>query len=261
MPSINHRDNRDIQRDARAWAAFSGTKHTAAVRQMQSPLAQGLLGNRLSARKLIATLADHPVVGSHEGNARLGEYGFKSEQEWGFGKDTDYIELALIADFLRLFPARDAASGPGVSSYTLKDTAERFLAPHCSYVSNGRLIWVAAALGLDLTGETHDTPNLIVGIDDRFHDYVRRTVDKRTPPPRGHHYRPAGFDHLSQALRSDSAGVVSFDRWSEAAAEPEAAPFHEWLLLQQGRHDQVGEVALDYAAGVEASDHRLARQP
>ncbi|GAB2986667.1 hypothetical protein [Frigoribacterium salinisoli] len=261
MPSSNHLDNRDIQKDARAWSNFTGTNYTAALRQMQNPLAQGLLGDRLSARQLIATLTDHAVVGSQGGDAGLGENGFNYEPVWTFARDSDFIELALIADFLRLFSPQDAASEPGVGSYTLKHTAELFLAPHCSYVSNGRLIWVAATLGLFLSGEAYKNPNLVVEIDDRQHDYVRRTVDKGQTDPQGHHYRPAGLAHLRDALTQASTGTLLVVRWSETVPEVEPAPFHDWLLLQLGRQDSVGRVAFDYAAGVKDSDHRLARQP
>ncbi|TDD36822.1 hypothetical protein E1287_09855 [Actinomadura sp. KC06] len=64
MTSNNHTQNRELQHDARAWAAFTGTKYTAALRQMSSPLAQGLLGDRVSARQLIAVLNDHELIGA-----------------------------------------------------------------------------------------------------------------------------------------------------------------------------------------------------
>jgi hypothetical protein len=37
--------SRALQQDARAWSTFTGAKYTAALRQMSSPLAQGLLGH------------------------------------------------------------------------------------------------------------------------------------------------------------------------------------------------------------------------
>lgn len=40
MTSSNHAQNRELQQDARAWAVFTGTKYTAALRQMTSPLGQ-----------------------------------------------------------------------------------------------------------------------------------------------------------------------------------------------------------------------------
>ena len=53
MSSNNHAHSRELQQDARAWADFTGTKYTAALRQMTSPFAQGFLGERVSARHLI----------------------------------------------------------------------------------------------------------------------------------------------------------------------------------------------------------------
>ena len=41
----------------------------------------------------------------------------------------------------------------------------------------------------------------------------------------------------------------------------QAIPFHDWLILQAGRHDAVGDPARDYSAGVRDSDHRIARTP
>ncbi|MHB1063008.1 MAG: hypothetical protein ACYC1Z_00665 [Georgenia sp.] len=41
----------------------------------------------------------------------------------------------------------------------------------------------------------------------------------------------------------------------------EPAPFHDWLVLQVGRDDVVGDLAGDYTAGVRGSDHRIARTP
>lgn len=141
MTSDNHTLNRELQRDARAWATFTGTTYKTALRQMSFPLAQGLLGERVSARQLIAVLDDHELIGAHDGDPILGEGGYLSESPWSFDGKTDFIEIALITDMLlMLMPASDSTA-PEVSSYSLKHTAERFLRPHCSYVSNGRLIW------------------------------------------------------------------------------------------------------------------------
>src|SRR4051812_34875288 len=98
MTSDNHTHDRELQQDARAWAEFTGTKYTAALRQMGFPLAQGLFGERVSARHLIATLDEHAVIGARGGSPRLGENGFRSEATWRFDRETDFIELALITD-------------------------------------------------------------------------------------------------------------------------------------------------------------------
>ena len=57
MTSTNKEQNRDLQQDARAWAGFTGTKYTALLRQKTSPPARGLLGDRVSERRLTGKIA------------------------------------------------------------------------------------------------------------------------------------------------------------------------------------------------------------
>ncbi|SJN15716.1 hypothetical protein FM104_00505 [Microbacterium esteraromaticum] len=261
MTSSNHSQNRELQQDARAWADFTGTKYTAALRQMSSPLAQGLLGKRVSARRLIATLNDHELIGGRGGNPMLGENGYRSEALWNFNGETDFIELALISDLLRMYtPISDAVS-PEVGSYSLKHTAEWFLSPHCSYVSNGRLIWAAAALGLPVADPGGDGPNLLIGVLEREHNYVRRMVGSEQTRPHGEHYRPAGYAHLQSALARAAAGELISNDWVRPTLVEEPAPFHDWLIMQVSRDDAVGDLAGDYSAGVRGSDHGIARTP
>lgn len=249
---------RALQQDARAWSTFTGTKYTAALRQMSSPLAQGFLGERVSARRLIATLSDHVVIGAHGGDPVLGEIGVRSDSPWHFDGKTDYIQLALITDMLRMFTPMSGTSTPEVGSYSLKHSAERFLSPHCSYVSNGRLIWAAATLGLPMALEDGDGPNLLVGVSEREHDYVRRMAGSGLTRPRADHYRPAGYEHLRSALARAAAGELITDGWARPVPVDEPSPFHDWLIRQVGRNDVVGDLADDYSAGVRSSDHRVA---
>lgn len=261
MTSDNHSQNREFQQDARAWSAFTGTKYTAALRQMRSPLTQGLLGERVSARHLIAALNDHELIGARGGGPTLGENGFDSEAPWHFNGETDFIELALITDMLRMFtPISDAAT-PEVSSYSLKHTAEWFLTPHCSYVSNGRLIWAAAALGLQIADPGGSGPNLLIGVSEREHDYVHRMVGTGQTQPNADHYRPAGYAHLQTTLVRAAAGESITGRWVQPPLVATPAPFHDWLILQAGRNDVVGDFTSDYSAGVRGSYHRIARTP
>lgn len=259
MTSNNHANNRELQQDARAWAEFTGTKYTAALRQMNSPLAQGLLGERVSARQLIATLDDHALLGAGGGAPVLGENGFDSEASWNFDRATDYVQLALITDMLRMFTPIAETSTPEVGSYSLKHTAERFLGPHCSYVSNGRLIWAAAALGLQLAEPEGGGPNLLIGVSEREHDYVTRMVGQAHADPRGHHFRPAGYAHLQGALQQLASGEPLESRWVRPIVVKEPAPFHDWLIMQAGRDDVIGDLASDYSDSVRGSRHPIAR--
>ncbi|MGR6520018.1 hypothetical protein ACU5JM_00010 (plasmid) [Rhodococcus erythropolis] len=251
----NNAPTRAHKQDARAWKKFTGTKYTAALGQMMSPLAQGLLGERVSARRLIAALEEHKLIGAHGGDAILGENGYLSDSSWSFDGKTDYIQLALITDMLRMFTPNSDTSSTGVDSYSLKHTAERFLSPHCSYVTNGRLIWAAAAMGLRLAAPDGGGPNLLIGVSEREHDYVSRILGSGQIRPHADHYRPTGYERL----RSTLADELITDSWVRPVPVDEPAPFHDWLIRQVNRNDVVGDLAGDYSAGVRNSDHRLAR--
>lgn len=263
---MTHNNNNDgpsraFQQDARAWSAFTGTKYTSALRQMRSPLSQGLLGPRVSARRLIAALNDHELIGAHGDAIRLGENGVRSDSPWSFDGRSDYIQLALITDMLRMFTPTSGSEAPEVDSYSLKHTAEWFLSPHLSYVSTGRLIWAAAALGLPIMAPEGDGDgaNLLIGISEREHDYVRRMVGSGQTRPQVDHYRPGGYEPLRAALARAAVGEFITEDWAQPEPVSEPAPFHDWLVHQVGRDDVVGALAADYSAGVRASDHRVAR--
>ncbi|WP_410628071.1 hypothetical protein [Amycolatopsis sp. cmx-8-4] len=258
MTPNNNTPSRALQQDARAWSAFTGTKYTSALRQVSSPLAQGLLGPRVSARRLIAVLSDHELIGAQGGVPLLGEDGVRSDSPWHFDGKSDYIQLALITDMLRMFTPTSGAEAAEVGSYSLKHTAEWFLSPHCSYVSNGRLIWAAAALGLPIADPNRDGPNLLIGVSEREHDYVHRMVGSGQTRPQVHHYRPAGYEQLRTVLTRAADGESIPHGWVPPAPVGEPAPFHDWLIRQVGRNDVVGDLAADYSAGVRDSDHRIA---
>ncbi|TDD36823.1 hypothetical protein E1287_09860 [Actinomadura sp. KC06] len=75
-----------------------------------------------------------------------------------------------------MFTPISGTATPEVNSYSLKHTAEWFLSPHSSNVSNGRVIWAAAVLGLRIADPDGAGPNLLIGVSEREHDYVRRMV-------------------------------------------------------------------------------------
>lgn len=261
MPSNNHQHSRELQQDARAWARFTNINYTAALRQMTSPLAQGLLGDRVSARDLIAVLDEHPVVGADDGLPLLSDNGFYDDTPWMFNGRTDFIELAMVIDMLRMFTITPPGEELEVSSYSLKHTAEEFLAPHCTYVSNGRLIWAAAALDLPMLEPEGGSLNLLIGVSEREHDYVSRAVREGHRRPQAHHFQPAAFTFLIEALNRAAAGEFLDGPWLPTTVVPQSAPFHDWLVQQAPRPDPVGHFAFDYAAGVRDSDHRAARTP
>ena len=262
MTSNNRTNNRAVQQDARAWKDFTGCNYTAALRQMESPLAQGFLGERVSARQLISTLEDHALIGADGGEFVLGDAGFYADKPFSFNGETDYIQLALLVDVLRMFSRTEGSDTPEVGSYSLKHTAEKFLPAPYSYVTNGRLIWAAAALGLPIAEYDSDGgPNLLIGIPDREHSYVRGMVDKGMNQPQAHHYRPPGFTYMEDALRRCAAGEPVEGRWVRPAPVEVSAPFHDWLVSQADRDDPIGDFASDYVAGVRSSQHRFTPTP
>lgn len=261
MTSDNHTQNRALQQDARAWVEFTHN-YTAAMRQMQHPLAQGFLGERVSARQLIATLQEHPLIGAEDG-ASLQEGGFYSRQMWDFDPETGFIEMALITEVLRMFSPLPDTESPKVDSYALKHTVEAYLkGTPASNVTNGRLIWAAAAMGLPLAEYGHEGgPNLLIGIPENEHDYVRRMVREGKTRPQAHHHRPPGYEHLSTALAQVLSGEPMPARWVRATPVEEPSPFHDWLMVQAHRDEPIGDFASDYAEGIRTHAHRIARTP
>lgn len=268
-PATHSTPTRAHQQDARAWANFTGCKYTEALRQMQSPLAQGLLGERVSARTLIETLEDHEVVGSHGGDPVLGDSGYYVEESFTFDGKTDFIKLALVTEVLRMFTPIPETSTPEVITFGLKHTAEVFLGHYdqaYSYVSTGELIWAAAAMGLQLSTTDAEGvgsgfgPHLWVGIAEREYDYVDRMVRSEIEPD-GHHYRPARYTRLQDVLSRAVAGEIVTDDWTPPAPDETPTPFHDWLTRQTDRDDPVGDVARDYATSVHWSEHGIAGTP
>lgn len=204
---------------------------------------------------------DHPLIGADGDGSILSDNGFYADEPWMFNGETDYIELAMLIDMLRMFTPTSPGEAPDVSSYSLKHTAESFLAPHCTYVSNGRLIWAAAALDLAMVEPDGGSLNLLIGVSEREHDYVSRTVRDGHRRPQAHHFRPEAFTFLTSALDRAAAGEFVDSRWVPSTPVQEAAPFHDWLVLQSSRNDPIGDFAFDYTAGVRDSDHRAARTP
>lgn len=279
MTSSNHPNDRALQQDARAWAEFTDIKYTAALRQMNSPVARGFLGERVSARHLIATLGNHHAISADEDDISISADGIYSEVPFDFTGDNDYIQLALVADLLRMFtPLGDQATS-GVGSHELKETVEMFLNFRfgLSYLSNGlsegRLILAAAAIGLPISEMDYDDtevdpiewdgkrPHLRIGISEPEHFYVHRMLSKELDRPSAHHHRPPGYKHLHEALLTCQEEKTVADRWVRPAPSNDAPPFHDWLVLQAGRDDEVGDFATEYCGYLLDSEHRIAHTP
>lgn len=252
--------NRALQRDVRAWQKFTGVSYTAALRELEDPLVQGILGDRVSARDLIRVLDEHPVIGNDGEAGPLDDRGLKADAPMTLSsKKILFLEVALSIEILRMFSPTPAHLGEDdwSSSYTLKHTAENFMGAAYAYVSNGAMIWAAAYLGLPIspTGSW----NADISVPPLEHRYVRRMHAWGEEPPLGHQHRPPGYARLRGAIDT----ILNVDARPEMIelGQVEVTPFHEWLLQQKDRGGPMGKVAEDYERGTAASDHGLAALP
>lgn len=282
--------SREIERDAKAWSKFSGMKHTQALRLMEHPLAQGILGDRICARDVIRVLTDHAVLSEPvwdadgdggETDARvchLGDSGLFSAEArpLSASKETDYLEIVLTAEVLRAFTTTSEPQSEAYS-YNLKHTAEEFLGEHLggfSYVTNGQAIWAAAAIGIPLAESSPGefSLNADFGLVPEQVEYarrMRRNSGSSRDEIRAHHHRPPGYVFLQEALRRYRVFGEAPDRWNgiDEHAGLLTSPFHEWLVAQAasaGEREAQGSrerLAGDYAAGVRGGDHGVASQP
>jgi hypothetical protein len=256
----------------RAWQRFTGMKYTQALRLIKHPLAQGILGERISARRIIRVLSEHPALRDPVGGTdatSLGEFGLQraGQHPLEVTAEADYLTIVLAAEVLRMFTPAPANSD--AYSYGLKGDAERYMGETLgdfSYVSNGKLIWAAAALGLEVVESDPgtDDPNAYIGLDAQQVAYVRRM--EASGEPRAHHHRPPGYLYLRSALEHYAATGATPARWDGAdeSALALTSPFHEWLIAQvdpagaRGEFGSVECLAYDYRAGVSDGDHRVA---
>jgi hypothetical protein len=284
--------SREVERDARAWSKFSGMKYTEALRAMEHPLAQGILGERICARDAIRVLTEHPVLSEpiwktdSEGSeietderiTHLGDNGLYAAEKRALSTATehDYVELVLIAEVLRAFTTTAEPRGEAYS-YNLKHTVEEFLGEHLgdhSYIANGQAIWAAAAVGIPVAESNPGefSLNADFGLVPEQVEYarrMRRTSGSSRDAVRAHHHRPPGYLFLQQALQQYRETGHAPGRWNgiDEHAEPSTSPFHEWLAAQAGPSGERGaqgsreRLAGDYVAGVRDGDHGIARQP
>lgn len=281
--------SREIERDARAWSKFSGLKYTQALRAMEHPLTQGILGERICARDVIRVLTEHPVlsepiwdadgeVESDERVTHLSDNGLFSAEDRSLSSATerDYIELVLTAEVLRAFTPT-AEPHAEAYSYNLKHTVEEFLGEHLgdhSYIANGQAIWAAAVVGVPIAASNAGafSLNADLGLVPEQVEYarrMRRTSGSSRDAVRAHHHRPPGYLFLQQSLQQYRATGQAPGRWDgvDEDAEPLTSAFHEWLAAQadpsgeRGAQGSRERLAGDYAAGVRDGDHGVAREP
>lgn len=268
MTSSNHTHDRALQQDARAWADFAGVNYIAALRQLENPLLQGILGNRVSTRHLIQVLDEHLVIGAKHTNRVFGYYGLDADSPMRDNLPSDaLLEVGLSIEFLRMFTQPTADGGAindfhgSDNSYALKHTAEDFLGDAVDrYVSNGALIWAAAALGLPMRALRTQSPNVEIALSMQEHRYVDRFVAERDEL-NGHHFQPPGFARLRAALDRVAAGQPVGDLSEIPMPDRETSTFHDWLARQVDPHVHPGLAAHDYIAGVESGDHRAVESP
>ncbi|MCC3291259.1 hypothetical protein [Arthrobacter sp. zg-Y1110] len=279
------RPTREHQRDARAWSKFSGLNYTTCLRQMMHPLAQGILGQRVSARSLITALTKKGLISEraesyHQHSASnaasrvttLGESGLlKADKDPLHVSSPDaYLEVVLSTELLRAF---DLVGGPqdDSHSYVLKHVAEEFFRDRLgsfSYISNGKMIWAAAVLDLPMRSSAVDSSNALFGLDPLQVHYLQRML--RGPAPKAHHHRPPGLIHLAKMLERFASAEEIPVRWDpqDALHEARTTPFHEWVIEQcnpEGDGTPEGgtrqRLAFDYWHGVRGSDHPVAKSP
>ncbi|WP_061961087.1 hypothetical protein [Demequina flava] len=254
----NNRDDRGIQQDARAWAKYTGINYTQALRLMRHPLAQGVLGPRISARSLIAVLDEHPVVG-HAAGVTLSPSGLDRSDSFA-DQPERFIDVVLAAEVQRMFRPVEITN---VGSYGMKHRAEDFLGGEHSYISNGETIWAAAVLGLKLKREDPESLNVLIGVDEHEVGYLRRLQQNPHALVDSHH-RPPGWEHLQAALDAYNAEGTTPTQWDESAPDKRTSDFHEWMLEQVGDDGAVGNfarLAHDYEYGVSVGDHGIAMSP
>lgn len=252
---------------------LTGSKYTEAFRDVGSPLAQGILGDRLTVSQLLAVLQKHPDLGDNGVNTDLnGGVPYLDGQGNIDGRYRAlFSHVAAAVEFLRMFTVGqvsgdDDQGTSGIGSYQLKHTAENFLG---FYISNGQLIWAALVLGLPVTaeGQDYDSPNVSIGVPELEHTYVWNVLNRG--PRNAHHYRPPRFELLRAALDEYAAtGSISASSTAQEASSADSAAgwqgdlrFHRWLISQADRDQQVGRVAADYKYGTEQSEDPIAREP
>ena len=255
-----------IARDAKAWRVAAGVKLTEALRLIEDPLHQGILGDLIVVRDLLRVLEDHPIIGSKHSSTVFGRRGLMDDEPMADDLSADLLrETLLAAEFLRMFTpvsAADRHERNDVGSYTLKHMAEELLGHTVGgYLTNGALIWAAAALGLPMreSGSVGESRNVTIYLLREEVDFMRAGHPARIGRRTGAHFQPPGYQRLTAVVERASNGEPLDDELTIPIQNRRSwSPFHIWLSEQAGRDGFEGRFAGDYLAGVSASDHRPA---
>jgi hypothetical protein len=258
-----------ITRDAKAWSRATGVKYTEALRLIEDPLHQGILGDRIVVRDLLRVLEEHPIIGSAHAKSTFGLNGLRTDIWMVDELNAGLLpEVILTAEFLRMFdPVPEAAlssENSWASSYQLKHTAEEYLGHGVQgYVQNGVLIWAAATLGLPMRRSPNwDSPNVEIAVHPQQLEYTRQVLDQSEGTPDWHYYRPTSYDMLQNVLELAATGMpIDGALGALPTRRDPLSQFHVWMSAQTTRRGLPGRVAADYLDGVDRSEHRAAADP
>ncbi|MCY1718557.1 hypothetical protein OVA26_16595 [Microbacterium sp. SL62] len=256
--------DRAITRDAKTWSRVTNTKYTEALRLIEHPLHQGILGDRIVVRDLLRTLEDHPVIGSAHTRSTFGAR--------GLGDDTPLVDelsptmfrqILLCVEFLRMFTPStevDEASRHEVDSYTLKHRLEHFLERTTpEHITIGAMILAAAVLELPIREQKFElgkSRNVLITLPRHEAEFMRGEHPALNARRGGTYHRPPGYRRLFAVLDKASRGEAFVDELhADHDRKPTLSGFHVWLASQIDRDTDDVPFVRDYLAGIADSDH------
>lgn len=257
QPQTNH----SLKRDARIWSGLTGKKHTAALRDLDTPVLSGVLGPRVKMTDVERVLDENPDLG----DGGLGRESFIGpDDRLDVGDPHEFlVDVAKCIELLRALTSPDSAKHRDtelVSSYTLKHLAEDLFK---SYISNGRMVFAAYVLALP-TGIYEGGPNVDIEVDAGYFEYVSRFRRTGAEELRFHHHRPENWDaFVCEVLQREPSDYESDPRYLSYYPEPGEFPFFDWMVDQynEDRIDRIGHLLKDYMYAVSISDDPIVRNP
>ncbi|MBQ3358227.1 MAG: hypothetical protein IJG47_04930 [Microbacterium sp.] len=274
-----------ITRDAKAWRDAAGVSYTQALRLIEDPLHQGILGGRIVVRDLLRVLEDDSLLGIGATSGAFGRNGLHAEVAMREELTGDVLhEILLAAEVLRMYTHSNTLAPGGtppmtasgirfdaslidlysrewVSSYDMKHTVEQMLGDVKPYVSNGAVIVAARMIGLPIVDFDESSPNVNIGVRRDEHERLRGALTDAGRPMINPDL-PPGFARLRAVLERVKVG----EPFNSELAIPLTAPrldttFHDWLVTQADRRGLPGRLAHSYAANVHFGAHGPAGSP